>query len=164
MKHVRGNLITLALAGQFDVIVHGCNCHCKMGAGIAKAIKEVFPEAYQVDGQTRQGDRDKMGTCSCADCTVAAGRLVVVNAYTQFHWRGQGVKVDYEAVRSCMAWIKKTFPGQRIGIPRIGAGLAGGDWQRIAMIIDEELAGADVTCVEYAPAMEVVPNQPRKLS
>ena len=42
MKTVKGDLIHLALAGEFDVIVHGCNCYCTMGVGIAKTIKQKF--------------------------------------------------------------------------------------------------------------------------
>lgn len=38
MKVITGNLIKLAINGDFDVIIHGCNCFCKMGAGIAKQI------------------------------------------------------------------------------------------------------------------------------
>ena len=47
MNVVDGDLIKLALNGTFDVIVHGANCQCTMGAGIAKAIKATFPEAYE---------------------------------------------------------------------------------------------------------------------
>jgi O-acetyl-ADP-ribose deacetylase (regulator of RNase III) len=36
-----------------------------------------------------------------------------------------------------MCGIRKTQPGKRIGLPKIGAGLAGGDWSTIAGIIDE---------------------------
>ena len=34
-KEIEGNLISLALAGNFDVIAHGCNCFCTMQSGIA---------------------------------------------------------------------------------------------------------------------------------
>ncbi len=51
--------------------------------------------------------------------------------------------------RFCFRWIQKQYSGRRIGIPKIGAGLAGGDWARIAAIIEEELAGEDVTLVEF---------------
>src|SRR5262245_29107160 len=47
MKVVRGDLVKLALDGRFEVIIHGCNCQCEMGAGIAKVIKQTFPEAYK---------------------------------------------------------------------------------------------------------------------
>ena len=122
-----------------------------MGAGIAKTVKEVFPAAFQADEATKRGDRAKLGTCSYAEMDLGTSSLIVVNAYTQFDWRGRGPQVDYAAVRSCMGWIKKHYPGRRMGLPRIGAGLAGGDWPTIAAIIEQELAGEDVTLVEYRP-------------
>ncbi|WP_434153492.1 hypothetical protein [Pseudomonas sp. JZ134] len=77
--------------------------------------------------------------------------LTVVNAYTQFLWRGEGVKADYEAIRAVMRAIRQGFSGYRIGYPRIGAGLAEGDWAIISALINEELAGLDPTLVEYLP-------------
>lgn len=151
MKIVEGDLIDLALRGHFDVIVHGCNCMGTMGAGIAKTIKSVFPEAYEADCNTPSGDRQKLGTCSVATCQRENHTITVVNAYTQYHWKGTGVLVDYDAVRSCMAWIKQTYPQQRIGLPQIGAGLARGDWNRIEHIVKEELQGEDITLVLFRP-------------
>jgi O-acetyl-ADP-ribose deacetylase (regulator of RNase III) len=151
MQTIPGDLIALAKTGRFDVIAHGCNCFCTMGAGIAKTIKAHFPAAYAADLLTTKGDRTKLGTCTSA-VMPAHGNLVVVNAYTQFDWRGAGVKVDYDAVASCMRWIKTHHAGTRIGLPKIGAGLAGGDWQRIADIIGKALAGEQVTVVEYLPS------------
>lgn len=49
MHERHGDLLQLALAGEFDVIVHGCNCFGDMGKGIALAVKQQFPEAYQAD-------------------------------------------------------------------------------------------------------------------
>src|SRR5690242_8887830 len=100
MKIVRGDLIKLALAGEFDVIVHGCNCMCAMGAGIAKGIKTTFPEAYAADCATPKGDRAKLGTISTARIERDGRVLNVVNAYTQFHWRGKKPLVDYDAIKS----------------------------------------------------------------
>lgn len=150
MKTISGDLIHLAKSGEFDLIVHGCNCFCTMGAGIAKGIKAAFPAAFEADLATVKGDRAKIGTCTFTVIDRNGTSLVVVNAYTQFDYRGSGPKVDYEAVRSCFRWIKQQHSGKRIGLPKIGAGLAGGDWARIAAIIEEELAGEDVTLVELA--------------
>jgi len=151
MKVTEGDLIKKAKEGDFDLIVHGCNCFCTMGGGIAKGIKSEFPEAFDADQATPKGSKDKLGTCSFAKIEREGIQLIVVNGYTQFDYRGHGVKVDYDAVRSCMKWIKEHFEGKRIGLPKIGAGLAGGDWGRISQIIDEELAGEDVTLVIYKP-------------
>jgi len=151
MKVTKGDLIKKAKEGEFDLIVHGCNCFCTMGAGIAKGIKSEFPEAFDADQETTEGSKEKLGTCSYAKIKREGINLIVVNAYTQFNYHGPGIKIDYDAVRSCMKWIKENFEGKRIGLPKIGAGLAGGDWEIISQIIEKELAGEDVTLVEYQP-------------
>lgn len=147
---MRGDLIKLALEGEFDVIIHGCNCQCAMGAGIAKTIKATFPEAYKADCETIKGDKDKMGTISFATVNRYGNNVTIVNGYTQCHWRGKGVLVDYDAIRSVMSSVKSRFSGKRIGYPKIGAGFARGDWETISRIIDEELYGEDHTLVEYS--------------
>ncbi len=55
MKRLHGDLLEYAKNETFDVIIHGCNCFCTMGAGIAKGIKTQFPEAYRADQRTRKG-------------------------------------------------------------------------------------------------------------
>lgn len=140
-QRVTGDLIEMAVQGHFDVIVHGCNCFHTMGAGIAKAIAAEFPEALEADRATLKGDRAKLGTYSYKTVSRNGRLLTVVNAYTQFDWRGSGKKVDYPAVSSCFKRIASDFSGQRIGYPLIGAGLAGGDWAIISELIDVALEG-----------------------
>jgi O-acetyl-ADP-ribose deacetylase (regulator of RNase III) len=151
MNVVEGDLIKLALNGSFDVIVHGANCQCTMGAGIAKAIKSEFPEAFQADLRTTKGDSSKLGTISTAEVVRSGRALTIVNAYTQLNYRGPKVRVDYDAIRDAMREVRRRFGEKRIGYPRIGAGLGGGDWDRISSIIDAELAGTDHTLVEFRP-------------
>ncbi|WP_136678720.1 macro domain-containing protein [Neptunomonas sp. XY-337] len=147
MKEITGDLIELAKQGEFDVIVHGCNCFCAMGAGIAAAIKQAFPEAHQADLATAEGQRAKLGTYSSAQVQCGTHQVVVVNAYTQYHWRGRGVLADYTAIEQVFTAIKRDFAGARIGYPLIGAGLAGGDWQRIRRLITHALDQEDHTLV-----------------
>lgn len=149
MKVIKGDLLQLAAEGHFDVIVHGCNCQCRMGRGIALSIKQLFPEAYAADCATAKGDPTKLGTISVASVSRNGHDFLVVNGYTQIQWRGAGIKADYPAIRSVMREVKARFTGKRIGYPRIGAGLAGGDWSVIEAIVREELTGEDHTYVEY---------------
>jgi type IV secretory pathway TrbL component len=83
MQTEKGDLIQKARAGEFDVIVHGCNCFCTMGAGIAKTIKQVFPAAYQADLATTAGDQAKLGTYSAAQVEVASKPLTIVGRSSQ---------------------------------------------------------------------------------
>jgi O-acetyl-ADP-ribose deacetylase (regulator of RNase III) len=149
MKILKGDLISLALSGRFDVIIHGCNCFCSMGAGIAQQIKQTFPLAFQADLETESGNRDKLGTYSSAVLKISGTPLTIINGYTQYHYSGENVLADYDAISALFARIKMDFSGAKIGYPRIGAGLAGGDWQKISKMIDVQLAGEDHTLVEY---------------
>lgn len=148
MKIAHGNLLDMAVAGDFDAIVHGCNCHCTMGAGIAKQIAKRFPLAFDADKLTKYGDLSKLGTYSSALIEKKKTKFIIVNAYTQFRYWGIR-NVDYVAIRSVFNKIHKNFNGFRIGYPKIGAGLAGGDWEIISKIIDEELDGQNHTLVIY---------------
>jgi O-acetyl-ADP-ribose deacetylase (regulator of RNase III) len=145
MRIIKGDIIKLALDGQFDVIVHGCNCFHTMGAGVAKQIKTMFPAAYKADLMTKYGDKSKLGTYSIA----SVDNLKILNAYTQYDFSGSGIKVHYSAIKSVFSAIKSQYSGKRIGYPKIGAGLAGGNWGIISEIIDKELEGEDHALVVY---------------
>lgn len=149
MKVVQGDLIKMTLEGKFNVIIHGCNCFNAMDAGIAKQIKDIFPEAYKIDFSTEKGSTDKLGTISYITTARNESKIIIVNGYTQFNYEKNGILADYDAIRSVMKLVKKKFSGKTIGYPKIGAGLAKGDWNIISRIIDEELDGEDHTLVEY---------------
>ena len=143
MKEIKGNLFKHI--NEFDVVIHGCNCFSKMGAGFAKQIREKYPIAYEVDKNSSLSPNSKLGKIT------HTGHLTtptIVNAYTQLNWQGKN-NIDYDAVKSSMKHVKSNFAGKKMVMPLIGAGLAGGDWNIIKKIIEDELAGEDVTVVIY---------------
>ena len=152
MKYIKGDLIELAKKGEFDIIVHGCNCFNTMGAGIAKLIKDEFPMAYQVDLKTVKGDKKKLGNYSTYEYTINKKKLRIINAYTQYNFgfSKSNPPIDYEAVKAAFNKINSRYPNKRVGIPQIGAGLAGGDWNKIEKIIDQESKNLDLVCVIYS--------------
>jgi O-acetyl-ADP-ribose deacetylase (regulator of RNase III) len=149
MKIINGNLLDMAVNGDFDVIIHGCNCFCNFGAGIALQILNRFPEAFEVDKSTIKGDKEKLGYCTKATIVRNGKRFDIVNAYTQYGCGINEVRCEYPALDSCFKIIANTYNGLRIGYPKIGAGLAGGDWNIISKIIDKQLEGQDHTLVIF---------------
>ena len=144
MKEIIGDLVKQA--EQFDLIAHQCNCFCNMGSGIAPQIKAKFPEAYQKDLETTYGDIDKLGTISFTQNS----KPIIINLYGQYKYTRHEIDTNYDALRSCFKEIKKNFSGLKMGFPKfIGCGLAGGDWNIVSQIIEEELQGEDVTLVEW---------------
>lgn len=150
MKEIKGNIIGLAKEGKFNVIVQGCNCFCRMGRGLAPQIKEHFPEAWYADNATIAGDITKLGNYTYATCKNNVGSTVdVINIYSQYSYDSSTKPLDYEALTLALRKINRVFEGVTIGVPLIGAGLAGGDWDRIKVIIETELKNMDVTIVHY---------------
>ena len=135
MKTVKGDLLVLAKEGKFDIILHGCNCHNVMGAGIAKQIRDEFPDAWLADQQTLKGDKNKLGHYSIG----MGGRLVIINAYTQYDTASRAGEdmFDYRACHEVLTKISERFGKWRIGLPMIGMGLAGGDSSRIMSMLED---------------------------
>lgn len=146
MQYINGDLIHLSQQGQFDIIIHGCNCFNNFGKGLARQIREVYPKAYEADLNTRKGDANKLGSYTYAWYPG----LMIVNAYTQYRYGRGGVYADYDAIERVFLQLAEDIHiTSRIGIPKIGAGLAGGDWSRIETIINKCLDSFNITCVVY---------------
>lgn len=150
MKEITGNIIELAKEGHFDMIIHGCNCFCTMGAGLAKQIKDVFPKAFEADCKTKKGDMLKLGGLTgSSERTNDGNPLLVINAYTQYDYNATNKPIDYEALILCLRKINHLYKGKSVAVPRMGAGLAGGDWAKIKGIIKHELSGMSVTIINF---------------
>lgn len=152
MKYIDGNLITLAKNGEFDFITHGCNCFSRMGRGIAPQMAQHFGcDKFPMELITTNIHL-KLGNIDWQTFNYGNHDLVVANSYTQYHWGDPskyGFPFDYDAFVMCMRKINFQFSGYKVGLPRIGAGLAGGNWGIIEKIINEELFNCAVTIVNY---------------
>lgn len=155
-KEIKGDLIQLAIQGNFDVVTHGCNCMCNMGAGIAPQMDKAFNcSKFDLEHTLYKGDIHKLGDIDYKHISIGIKKtIVVINSYTQYnygrnHKDGTTNPLDYEALTLCMRKINHLFKGKHIGLPKIGAGLAGGDWNKIKQIIQTELKDCDITVVIY---------------
>jgi O-acetyl-ADP-ribose deacetylase (regulator of RNase III) len=129
-----------------DILIHGCNCFCKFGKGIAYYIKKYYPEAYSEDCKTIFGDKQKLGTYSYVDVTniFTNDPLTIVNAYTQYNYGLYKDMFEYDSFSKILESVKQNFINKSICMPKIGAGLAGGDWNRIEDIINKVFLNEEV--------------------
>lgn len=161
MKTIKGDLIKLAEDGEFDVIVHCTNCFHTMGGGIARQLANKYPQVFEADKETKYGDREKLGTYTSAIVKTNDGYFTVINVYGQYKWSYGSVVFEYDAFQKFLnnqvefvrCYNPSSLRRKRFGFPMIGAGLAGGDWNRISKMIEkfaEDVKDyADVTVVEY---------------
>lgn len=161
INYVKGDLISLAKAGTYDVIAHGCNSFCTQTRGVAKQFASAFstadPNIYKLEGPRFKGDINKLGQIEFRTHILAHNpiksvqpqSLVVVNAYTQYRYGTKEANIDYDALRLCLRKMNVRFKGKHIGLPKIGSDLAGGDWQIIERMIKQELKDCSTTVVLY---------------
>lgn len=134
-------------AGASEVIIHQANCHHSMASGIAKEIRERFPEAYAADCATAQADLGKLGTFSAAEVMRAGSPLrFVVNLYSQYGYRDGDRRTSYDAMLAGLLRVRQDarFAGLSLAVPhRIGCGLAGGDWTVVRAILEAVFGGPE---------------------
>lgn len=125
-----------------EVIAHGVNCQNKMGSGVAKALYQKWPqvkESYHSLSEQRTDlkPEDKLGIMQPAYCRDKT----ILNCFTQLNYGYDGqLYVNYDAVRKCMKQALEFCMDRNIyeiALPKIGCGLAGGDWKIVRAILEE---------------------------
>jgi O-acetyl-ADP-ribose deacetylase (regulator of RNase III) len=154
LKHAKGNLLDLAEAGEFDVILHGANCFNTMGGGIAREIRERYPAAALMDDNTIRGDYNKLGNYTEVFPEFTNGKFTILNCYTQYDMSQGNDVFEYAAFELILQKLTFVYPGKRFGLPYIGMGLAGGDKTVIIQMIEDfaervALEGGSVTLVQF---------------
>lgn len=147
LKYRKGDLIQAAKNNEVNVIAHQCNCFCNMGRGIAPLIAKAFPEAERADDKTLKGDERKLGRLSVG--RNKEYNVLIFNLYGQYgYWRKSdgSINTDYDALRSALKEMSNYLSLlDKVGLPKLGCGLGGGDWSIVSEIIEEELGDFDVT-------------------
>lgn len=126
-------------------ICHQVNCKGKMGSGVAKQIRDKYPEVYsayrlECNLFDEQGfPKSLMGII--LPVQTDDGK-VIINMFAQNNYGyGGACYTDYRAFQMCLIEIAELLPkGSAIAMPyRIGCGLGGGDWSTIETLITKYL-------------------------
>ncbi|SDH53403.1 O-acetyl-ADP-ribose deacetylase (regulator of RNase III), contains Macro domain [Actinokineospora alba] len=126
------------------VIAHICNDTGGWGKGFVLALSARWPEPereYRRWYRERAGNDFALGATQFVE--VEPG-LRVANMVAQHGLRPTkaGPPIRYDALERCLNEVaaKAADLGASVHLPRIGAGLAGGDWDRIEAMIRDALA------------------------
>jgi O-acetyl-ADP-ribose deacetylase (regulator of RNase III) len=143
-----------ATAPQGDgakIIAHVCNDQGGWGAGFVLALSARWaePEA-RYRSWCASGDSFELGMCQLVSVEpdVWVANMVAQHAYKS---PSNPVAVRYDALATCLDKLagRALELQASVHMPRIGAGLAGGDWNRIERVIEDTLVKAGVNCVVY---------------
>lgn len=140
IKYVTGDLFN----SKANIIAHGVNCSGGFGAGVAGQIAKLHPEARSAYLTKFINEGWTLGDVQL----VYQEDVIIANCATQQAYLPRTlVHVDNDAVRTVMQKVKEfAMPkGLKIAIPKIGTGLAGGDWPTIEKILNEVFQDYDVS-------------------
>ena len=151
--YITGDILTPNTSSEEVVVCHQVNCRGVMGAGLAKQVRQMYPDAYSA--YKEKCDEIKRGQGGLGDvqfCYFLRSRYIIANIFGQDNYgRGRdryGKKTrytDYAALRRAFAHIAQVYPNDTIRIPyHMGCGLGGGEWTIVLQIIDEALVSNNV--------------------
>lgn len=146
-------------------IAHGVNCQGVMGSGVAKALYEKWPavrEEYLKFHRPNplaglEEPKDFLGKNNevyiMKDIMVGSfghtfSKKQIINMHTQLEFgSGDRQYIDYAALMMCFGNLPDI---EALAVPKIGAGLAGGDWSTIKRIMVEQTQKRCIDLVIYS--------------
>jgi O-acetyl-ADP-ribose deacetylase (regulator of RNase III) len=139
-----GNLL---LAQDVEAIGHQANCQNTFGSGIARTIREMYPDAYTADCDAAKANTNILGNFSVgyipADHNISSIRRIY-NLYGQ-NLFGKGTRqTNYDALYSALEGMANDLiendmdlPLPSVGFPyQMGSFRGGGSWDIVSRLIE----------------------------
>jgi len=141
IRVVNGDLLE---AGS-PFICHQVNCRGVMGSGVAKAIRDKYPEVYtQYKRFCSQYKGDLLGRVQYVPTDTGK---IVVNLFAQenFGYAGK-CYTDYDALRKCLEELRDNIAtSTEIAFPYLmGCYRGGGDWNIVYAMLEDIFAAHNV--------------------
>lgn len=144
---------TQPLGGGPRIIVHVCNDVGGWGRGFVVALSQRYAEPERRYRAWAGGKEQLPFALGQVQFVSVADQLWVANLIGQHDTRSHAgmPPVRYEAIRAGLQHVAAFAKTQRASVhmPRIGAGLAGGQWDTISAIIQHELADQGIAVTVY---------------
>lgn len=161
IRVVKGNLLDAAE----NIIAHQVNCQKKMNSGVAKAIREKYPEAFEQYLET-DPQLGNVGFVFVPTDKYTGNGITIANMYAQDMYGYDGKQyTNYDAFRMCCRcivshcrYLEKCINKKSeyfdtnanikysVAMPyKIASDRGGADWDKIMDILLEEFTDVDLT-------------------
>ena len=152
INHVKGDIFK----SDADIIIHQVNCQGVMGSGVAKQVKDKYPNVYNsyYSMCKNYSSNDLLGKVLLVNTPdyISNGKRIrmIANFFSQDNYGYQGVFTNYDSFKSCLEYMRDSYSNCSMAIPYlIGCRRGGGNWETIYRMIEDVLGDCDVTIYEY---------------
>lgn len=140
IHYLKGDATAPIGTGQKS-IVHICNDIGAWGAGFVLALSKKWP---QPEAQYRAWSKEKTNfTLGYVQPVRVSEDITVINMIGQKGIRSfqNEIPLRYDALETCLTKVAGYCKQKNMSVhmPRIGCGLAGGDWDKVEAIINKTL-------------------------
>lgn len=136
LKFVKGDFFDF----DADIRVNTVNCVGVMGAGVALAFKNKYPEMFKEYARQCKSKEIAIGKPSVwKEGDMFSKGIEIINFPTKNHWRNPS---EYEYIESGLIWLSEYLnnrSGLTITLPALGCGHGGLDWERVKSLIAKHL-------------------------
>ena len=140
IKHIKCDIFESGA----DIICHQVNCQGVMGSGIAKQVREKYPNNYK--GYCMMCKEFKPAELlGKVFCGKVGEKFIIANLFAQekFGYDGK-CYTSYDALKKCLETVKSSFNNKTIAIPYLmGCYRGGGDWKIVYEMIDDIFGDSD---------------------
>lgn len=159
LRYVKGDA-TIPRGGSHRILVHICNDVGAWGAGFVLALSKRYPKTeqqYRIWFRSKTDGRlpFKLGEIQMVELQ---SDLAVANMIAQSGLKHEADKdgktippIRYDALKNCLEKVAKEAKDRNSSVhgPRLGAGLAGGDWNEIEKLLKETLIDRGINVTIY---------------
>ena len=135
-----------------DIRINTVNCVGVMGAGVALAFKERFPEMFQAYKKECDNHNIKPGKPHVWSDSTLYRNLTIINFPTKEHWRNPS---KYEYIESGLKWLNDflyTYGIVKVTMPALGCGHGGLDWDKVKSLIKKYLNDVEAMIYVFEPS------------
>jgi O-acetyl-ADP-ribose deacetylase (regulator of RNase III) len=155
IKYIKGDATEPIIIGdKYSVICHCCNALGAWGKGFVVPLGQKYPIAREkyLKFIKMTKEENRLGSVSFAKAT---DNIIVANIIGQYYTYPKDGKIplDYEALEKGFKFIIEIFKMHKmpltVHMPKIGCGLAGGDWNRVEEIIKNTFINSNIEVYVY---------------
>jgi O-acetyl-ADP-ribose deacetylase (regulator of RNase III) len=147
------------------IIAHVCNDIGAWGRGFVHAVSRRWPAPEREFRRWSRADSFRLGAVQLVPVEAELWVANMVGQHGIMTLRGlktgaghepdAGPPVRYEAIRECLGTLAGHARelGASVHMPRIGCGLAGGEWSRVEPLIAETLGDVPVVVYDWTGSL-----------
>lgn len=158
LKYVSGDFFDY----QASIRINTVNCVGVMGAGVALAFKNRYPEMYKgYVSECEAGNLAPGRPWVWKGADMFSDEIEIINLPTKKHWRNPS---QYSYIEDGLKWLSRYLldkAGSVVTLPALGCGHGGLEWAKVKELIEQYLSNVPAEILVFEPSASKKISKPK---